>query len=89
MTELAKASSSKFNPFKLAKITAGEELVTLVMYLFGKHEWGGSVGGLEESVLYNFMKQIQDGYRANPYHNKTHATDVTQTVYYLCTRCEF
>lgn len=36
----------------------------------------------------NFAKKVQQSYLDITYHNKTHATDLAQTFYYLCTECE-
>ena len=33
---------------------------------------------INEKILQNFATKIQDGYQANPYHNRIHAFDVTQ-----------
>jgi len=32
---------------------------------------------------YNFILKVQEGYNFVPYHNKTHAADVAQTLYYF------
>ena len=36
-------------------------------------------------VLDNFLQRVEKGYKIhdNPYHNATHAADVTQTVHYI------
>lgn len=60
-----------------------------MLYLFEKHNWGNALEGLDESVMFNFMKTIQDGYKPNGYHNKTHGCDIGQTAYYFATKCEF
>ena len=59
------------------------------MYLYSKNGWNISLNGLEEGVMYKFIKKIQDGYKLNSYHNKIHGCDIAQTVYYFCTRCEY
>jgi hypothetical protein len=36
-----------------------------------------------------FIRAIQNGYNNIPYHNKTHATDVSQTSYHFFVQCDF
>jgi len=42
--------------------------------------------GLSDQTLRNFLSQMQAGYHPNPYHNSTHAADVTQINYYILTK---
>ena len=46
------------------------------MYLYSKNGWNISLNGLEEAVMYKFIKKIQDGYKLNSYHNQIHACDI-------------
>lgn len=41
---------------------------------------------LDENRLARWLVRVEDGYRANPYHNKIHAADVLRTSHVLLTR---
>ena len=36
-----------------------------------------------------FTQELNNGYLDNPYHNNLHAFDVTQTVHYFLSTCQF
>jgi calcium/calmodulin-dependent 3',5'-cyclic nucleotide phosphodiesterase len=52
-------------------------------FLFQRADLFSQLSISTETFL-NFAKEIQAGYIAtNPYHNATHAADVTQTFHYM------
>jgi hypothetical protein len=57
-------------------MTKGEELVLMVNSIFNGEDFFSSLP-LDSSTCLKFFKQIQKGYKDNPYHNKTHAADIT------------
>ena len=75
-----------FDIFELKKLTNGNELFTLMHLLFTRK-------GLFQQANMNVEKfkglisRIQHGYNDIPYHNSTHAADVTQTIHYFLTTC--
>ena len=71
-----------FDIFKLEEMTEGDALVTMGYFLMDKM---GLINehNVNEQVLVNFLKRIQSGYNPNPYHNKTHAADITQVYIYI------
>ena len=40
---------------------------------------------IDDQALRNFLGALQSGYHPNPYHNATHAADVTQINYFIIT----
>ena len=46
---LGKATEETFSPFELSRVTQGQELSTLLMYLFSKNGWGACLGGLDDA----------------------------------------
>lgn len=42
--------------------------------------------GLDEGRLARWLVRLEAGYPPNPYHNRTHAADVTRNVHVLMTR---
>ena len=50
--------------------------------LFEKHNLFKSLK-LKKGTFINFTKEIQNRYKKVQYHNKTHGTDVAQTIYYF------
>eukprot|EP00357_Protocruzia_adherens_P016754 CAMPEP_0115002696 /NCGR_PEP_ID=MMETSP0216-20121206/18162_1 /TAXON_ID=223996 /ORGANISM="Protocruzia adherens, Strain Boccale" /LENGTH=713 /DNA_ID=CAMNT_0002368345 /DNA_START=144 /DNA_END=2285 /DNA_ORIENTATION=- len=74
------ATSPEFDVLKFAEMTKGQSLTVLSGYIFSRDDLLAALG-IDQTTLALFMKTVQDGYQANPYHNSTHATDVLQTVY--------
>jgi len=44
---------------------------------------------MDPKKLFAFMNCVQKGYYDNPYHNKLHAFDVTASVNFFLTSCDF
>ncbi|XP_040564835.1 uncharacterized protein [Lepeophtheirus salmonis] len=69
-----------FNAFTLDRLSQGDGLASLCTYLFHRH---GLLAyfQLDPLIVWKFFSLVEAGYRAsNPYHNATHATDVTQAM---------
>lgn len=71
-----------FDIFQFREETKNSELVTLSMMLFEKHNLFKTCK-ISNSKFINFAKSIQTGYKKVQYHNKTHGTDVAQTLYFF------
>ena len=67
--------------------TKENELITSVTYLLHRHKVFQSLKISVETFL-TFIAKIQSGYKDITYHNKTHAADVSTTVYYMLTTCD-
>ncbi|OMJ86076.1 hypothetical protein SteCoe_12432 [Stentor coeruleus] len=76
-----------FNVFELKKVSENNELVILTNYLMHSYDLFRSEM-LNRQKFSVFMKNIQAGYYQNPYHNATHATDVTQAYHVYIKRCK-
>jgi len=44
---------------------------------------------ISPNVAGNFLKDVNDGYIPNPYHNSIHGADVANSIGYFCTQPEF
>jgi len=74
--------SLEFDVFEFKEKSNGRELTTLTSLLFHKHSlFAGLHIPLNKFIF--FMDKISSGYNNVKYHNKTHATDVAQTLYYF------
>jgi hypothetical protein len=82
---LQSANDWQFDAFALSEATNGHPLSTLAYFLFSKQ---GLVDHyqLRPTALARFLRRIESGYRTNPYHNATHASDVLQTMHCIITR---
>ena len=69
--------TNEFDVFAFADLTKGNELSTIMYYLFEKNNFF-DILNIDQDVFIRFAKKIQGGYKPNPYHNCTHAADVTQ-----------
>jgi hypothetical protein len=76
---LASSHEWQFDAFELAKASQGHPLSTLAFYLFHQH---GLISNfrLSPAPLARFLRRVEEGYKQNPYHNATHASDVLQTL---------
>ncbi len=62
-------------------------MVATVTYILNKEDLCLSLS-IHMDTLVAFLSKIQGGYKDITYHNKTHATDLAQTIYYMMTTCE-
>ncbi|KAJ9530480.1 hypothetical protein QJQ45_012452 [Haematococcus lacustris] len=82
---LGSASSWAFDAFQLTSATAGRPLSVLAYWLL--HQSGlAAWAQLDPTKLARWLCRVEDGYCANPYHNRSHAADVVQTMHMLLTR---
>ncbi|KAJ9520544.1 hypothetical protein QJQ45_007398 [Haematococcus lacustris] len=82
---LSSANSWAFDAFQLTSATAGRPLSVLAYWLL--HQSGlAAWAHLDHTKLARWLCRIEDGYCANPYHNRSHAADVVQTMHMLLTR---
>ncbi|KAL6755521.1 hypothetical protein V8C86DRAFT_217136 [Haematococcus lacustris] len=82
---LGSASTWAFDAFHLTSATAGRPLSVLAYWLLqqsGLAAWAH----LDHTKLARWLCRVEDGYCANPYHNRSHAADVVQTMHMLLTR---
>lgn len=68
-----------FSVFDLHKLTGGRPLYNVTMALLQDQ---GLLDGwlLDRRVVEGYLTEVEGVYKANPYHNNTHAADVTQTA---------
>merc|ERR1712137_420069 len=73
------------NFFKTKEVTGENPLLWVTKYVFQKHGLCEAFN-IAEDKLVHFVNEIEDSYNpTNPYHNNTHAADVTWSLHYLCT----
>ncbi|RDD46227.1 High affinity cAMP-specific 3',5'-cyclic phosphodiesterase 7A [Trichoplax sp. H2] len=78
---LDNADEWEFDTIKLDLVTRGHPLFNLAMHLFQKHNLIATLD-LDVLKLMRLCKLIEESYhRRNPFHNSTHAADVTQAVH--------
>ncbi|KAI8923499.1 hypothetical protein BC831DRAFT_520935 [Entophlyctis helioformis] len=76
----------EFDVFDLEIATSGHALYYLGWHLFRQHRLG-EVLLVNEIKFRKLIAKIESGYRrSNPYHNSTHAADVTHAMNYFSTR---
>ena len=71
--------------FDLEKATNGNALFNVTYTILYKLDLVNHFN-LDDTVLRSFLTAVQAGYHPNPYHNKTHAADVTQINYFILTK---
>eukprot|EP00743_Colponemidia_sp_Colp-15_P001905 GILK01002075.1.p1 GENE.GILK01002075.1~~GILK01002075.1.p1 ORF type:complete len:592 (-),score=90.24 GILK01002075.1:240-2015(-) len=72
-----------FDIFEFKDACQGYELSIIVYHLFKNYQFLTQFN-LSKDAFINYVQRIQDGYiSTNPYHNATHAADVTQAVAYF------
>jgi len=84
---LEKISDWSFDVFALEKASNGKALYHVTLDLF-KHHNLISHFRLDMAKLSAFAKLVEEGYQSNPYHNATHAADVTQAMHCYITQAK-
>lgn len=79
---LRTADEWRFDAFALEAASDGRPLSMLAFYLLKRSGLVQSMS-LDEAKLAAFLLRIEDGYPNNPYHNRTHAADVLQSMHVL------
>lgn len=79
LKELGNSDNSKFNIFRLRTLTDGRELEVIHAYTMVKRNCVQKTN-VDIQKMFNFMSQIQNGYKNITYHNKTHAADLCQSI---------
>jgi hypothetical protein len=59
--------------------------VFTMIKLFKHHDLEASFS-IPSHALNNFMTEIENGYKDNPYHNSYHAMDVTLSLHFIITK---
>ena len=77
-----KVAELEFNIFRVGELTEGNELVTVTCYILAKEHLFQKLSLSLETYL-SFARRIQSGYKSVTYHNRTHASDLSQTFYYF------
>lgn len=85
--ELDEIEKVEFNIFNLRKTTNENELVTSITYMLHKESIFQKLE-IDVDTFMRFITKIQSGYRDIAYHNKTHASDLSQTAYFCCKTAE-
>jgi cAMP-specific phosphodiesterase 4 len=84
---LALIEDLDFNVFELKSVSGGNELVLVINHLMEINQFYDKLNIVKEKFR-KYSVVIQKLYNPVSYHNKTHATDVTQTSYYFLTFCD-
>eukprot|EP00340_Litonotus_pictus_P001224 CAMPEP_0170521470 /NCGR_PEP_ID=MMETSP0209-20121228/6824_1 /TAXON_ID=665100 ORGANISM="Litonotus pictus, Strain P1" /NCGR_SAMPLE_ID=MMETSP0209 /ASSEMBLY_ACC=CAM_ASM_000301 /LENGTH=615 /DNA_ID=CAMNT_0010808351 /DNA_START=429 /DNA_END=2276 /DNA_ORIENTATION=+ len=84
--ELNKLGDINFNVFNLHENSEGIELLLVMLHLWRIHNFENKLSLNSESYS-NYFYIVNSKYRKNPYHNSIHATDVTQTFFFLMKTC--
>ncbi|KAJ3226679.1 High affinity cAMP-specific 3',5'-cyclic phosphodiesterase 7A [Clydaea vesicula] len=71
-----------FDIFELYDATMGQPIFYLAYHIFAKYGFL-EIYQIDDSIFRNFLKQLEAGYKPNPYHNSTHAADVMHAVHYF------
>eukprot|EP01096_Ripella_sp_DP13-Kostka_P009398 TRINITY_DN3615_c1_g1_i1.p1 TRINITY_DN3615_c1_g1~~TRINITY_DN3615_c1_g1_i1.p1 ORF type:complete len:343 (-),score=141.59 TRINITY_DN3615_c1_g1_i1:145-1173(-) len=71
-----------FAVFDLNRLSNGYPLTHLGLQLFRNHKLIERLA-IQEELLFNFLRSIDESYLDVPYHNCIHAADVTQTLNFL------
>ncbi|KAK9850625.1 hypothetical protein WJX84_003967 [Apatococcus fuscideae] len=75
-------SNFGFDMFQLAEASGNRPLSMLAFFLFSESGLT-QMYSLPENKLLMFLHHLEDGYPANPYHNRTHAASVLQMMHVL------
>jgi hypothetical protein len=82
---LAQADSWEFDVYQLEEASQGHPLSVLSFWLLqrsGLASWAH----MDLTRLARFLQRVEEGYPANPYHNRRHAADVVQGMHILLHR---
>ncbi|XP_067929657.1 high affinity 3',5'-cyclic-AMP phosphodiesterase 7A-like [Watersipora subatra] len=82
---LSKISDWSFDVIALEKASNGRALFHVIIKLFQHHNLINHFR-LDVVKLMTFARLVEEGYRNNPYHNATHAADVTQAMHCYITQ---
>ena len=82
MRAFAKLDQWDYNVFDVEKATNGYALFYTTYALMYKLNLVNHFN-IDDDILRNFLGALQAGYHPNPYHNATHAADVTHINYYI------
>jgi len=85
MKALQKIDQWDYNVFDMEKSTQSNALVFTAYAILLKLDLVAQFD-INESRLHAFLTALQAGYHPNPYHNATHAADVTHINYYIMTQ---
>jgi hypothetical protein len=86
ITLLQSSSDRFFNVFDLEVVSEGHALYYLASNIFQEHDLQITLG-INEKLFRHWLLKMETGYdRKNPYHNSTHAADVTHSLHYFITR---
>jgi hypothetical protein len=80
--------TENFDIFAVSASTKNNELLTVTTYLLNKEKIFSALKIKVETYL-AFIQKIQSGYNDIAYHNRTHASDVAQTCYFMITTAEY
>lgn len=81
---LLSANNWRFDAFALEEASNGRPLSMLAFFLLKRNGLVDSLK-MDEHKLAAFLIRVEDGYPDNPYHNRTHAADVLQSMHVLLT----
>lgn len=85
MKALQKLDEWDMSVFQIEKATDGNALSTVAYAMMYKLDLVNRLG-LDDAKLRRFLNAVQSGYHPNPYHNATHAADVSQINYFIMTK---
>eukprot|EP00741_Cyanophora_paradoxa_P019347 tig00000215_g18675.t1 len=74
-----------FDPFRAASDSGGRPLLAVALAALEAIRLPPRLR-LDAARFAAFVSHVEDGYLENPYHNRTHAADVTQCMTFLLTR---
>lgn len=77
----------EFDVFDLQTKSDGNELYVLGMHIMNKDTYMEEFK-IDKRKLQKFLFSVQNSYNPVAYHNQTHATDLTQTLYYFMHSCD-